>query len=286
MPFQQEPKPLPNITPPKPTGVVTGIASASDGEGIGVYGESDTPQGIGVWGFSKTGTGVKGESDSSIGVKGVSVSSQGVQGISETSFGVLAQSASGIGLFATGKGGAAQFEGTVYVKGGQSIEGELGATRITTSENVFVGGTLFATVDVVLGADCAEEFDVAPVEEMEPGTVVVLSDEGPLLPSSRAYDRRVAGVISGAGEYQPGLIMDRKASAEDRRPVALIGKVYCKVDARYAPVEVGDLLTTSPTPGHAMKAADPAQAFGAVIGKALRPLRQGQDLIPVLIALQ
>ncbi len=53
-----------------------------------------------------------------------------------------------------------------------------------------------------------------------------------------------------------------------------------------APIEIGDLLTTSATPGHAMKATDPHKAFGAVIGKALRPLDRGQGLIPVLIALQ
>ena len=65
-----------------------------------------------------------------------------------------------------------------------------------------------------------------------------------------------------------------------------MGKVYCKVDAQYAPIEVGDLLTTSPTLGHAMKAEDPWKAFGAVLGKALRPLAAGQGLIPILIALQ
>ena len=65
-----------------------------------------------------------------------------------------------------------------------------------------------------------------------------------------------------------------------------MGKVYCKVDAQYAPIEVGDLLTTSPTPGHAMKAADPLKGFGSVIGKALRPLNGGQGMIPILIALQ
>jgi hypothetical protein len=69
-------------------------------------------------------------------------------------------------------------------------------------------------------------------------------------------------------------------------PVALVGKVYCKVDAHYASIEVGDLLTTSDTPGHAMKATDPLKAFGSVIGKALRPLEAGQGLVPILIALQ
>jgi len=69
-------------------------------------------------------------------------------------------------------------------------------------------------------------------------------------------------------------------------PIALMGKVYCKVDAQFAAIAVGDLLTTSPTAGHAMKADDPAKAFGAVIGKALRPLDAGLGLIPILIALQ
>ena len=62
--------------------------------------------------------------------------------------------------------------------------------------------------------------------------------------------------------------------------------MHCKVDARYGSVAVGDLLTTSATPGHAMKADDPLKAFGTVIGKALRPLERGQGLIPILIALQ
>jgi hypothetical protein len=65
-----------------------------------------------------------------------------------------------------------------------------------------------------------------------------------------------------------------------------MGKVFCKVDARFGAIQVGDLLTPSFTIGHAMKANDPLKAFGAVIGKALRPLQEGQDLIPILIALQ
>jgi hypothetical protein len=58
------------------------------------------------------------------------------------------------------------------------------------------------------------------------------------------------------------------------------------VDASYGPIEVGDLLTTSETPGHAMKAADASRAFGAVIGKALSALPEGRALVPILVALQ
>lgn len=135
-------------------------------------------------------------------------------------------------------------------------------------------------------ADCAEEFDVSEGDEIEPGTVMVLDQEGKLRQSREAYDKKVAGVISGAGDYKPGIVLDKQHSQDKRLPVALMGKVYCKVDAESSPIAVGDLLTTSPTPGHAMKACDPLRAFGAVIGKALRPLTTGQGLIPILIALQ
>lgn len=65
-----------------------------------------------------------------------------------------------------------------------------------------------------------------------------------------------------------------------------MGKVYCRVDARLGAIEVGDMLTTSTTPGHAMKASESALAFGAVIGKALQPLHEGVRLIPVLVVRQ
>jgi len=153
--------------------------------------------------------------------------------------------------------------------------------------NVVFRNNISVEGDVILtGADCAEEFDMAEAAEIEPGTVAVFDQDGVLHQSHQAYDKRVAGVVSGAGDYKPGLILDRRQSQDYRVPVALVGKVYCKVDAQYAPIEVGDLLTTSPTLGHAMKAEDPVKAFGSVIGKALRPLEVGQGMIPILIALQ
>jgi hypothetical protein len=163
---------------------------------------------------------------------------------------------------------------------------------ITTYGDVEVGGdvhvqkTLHAITDVVLGSDCAEDFDIAPLTEIEPGTVMTLTCNGVLEPSQHAYDKKVAGVISGAGDYRPGLILGRDGQSQNRMPLALVGKVYCKVDAQYGPIQVGDMLTTSPTPGHAMKASDPLKAFGSVIGKALRPLDSGQGLIPILVNLQ
>jgi len=134
--------------------------------------------------------------------------------------------------------------------------------------------------------DCAEEFDFAEPDAVEPGSVVSLLDDGRLHVASRPYDRRVAGIVSGGGDSRPGIILGRDPARRSRLPVALAGRVQCRVDAGYAPIEPGDLLTTSATPGHAMRAADPARAFGSVIGKAMGSLDEGAGLVPVLVALQ
>ena len=60
----------------------------------------------------------------------------------------------------------------------------------------------------------------------------------------------------------------------------------CKVDADIAPIEPGDLLTTSATKGHAQKVVDLSKAAGSVLGKALGSLKEGKGAIPVLVTLQ
>jgi hypothetical protein len=140
----------------------------------------------------------------------------------------------------------------------------------------------------LLNADCAEDFDLAEGEDdnIEPGTVVVLDENGRIRRSLEPYDSRVAGVLSGAGGFRPGLVLDHKKAKNVRLPVALMGKVFCKADAKYGPIRAGDLLTTSPTPGYAMKMMDRHRALGSVLGKALRPVETGRCLIPILVTLQ
>lgn len=135
-------------------------------------------------------------------------------------------------------------------------------------------------------ADCAEDFEVSADGPVEAGTVMVLNDIGKLEEGKHPYDKRVAGVVSGAGDLKPGLVLGRLPGRADRMPIALMGRVHCKVDANYESIEIGDLLTTSATRGHAMKASDSAKSFGAVIGKALRPLKTGTGMVPILVALQ
>lgn len=216
----------------------------------------------------------------------------------------------GIGVFATTEdprgagimadnaagGFAANFQKSIIVFGDIAANANVNCEKnmsakgtLSVQGDASVKGTLNVVNDIVLagpGGDCAEDFDIATSHGVEPGTVMVLEDSGALRPSEQGYDRKVAGVISGAGEYRSGMILGRCESSRQRVPIALVGKVYCKADAQYAPIEVGDLLTTSPTMGHAMKARDSSMAFGAVIGKALRALGEGRGLIPVLVALQ
>lgn len=218
--------------------------------GVGVLGQGP----YGVRGVSTKGfTGVVG--DGGVGGTGV--------------FGIARASSSGAGGIAVhGRGTiAGRFEGDVEVTGD---------IKLLNPQN----------------ADCAEDFDILEVN-VEPGTVMVLTENGSLQSSHQEYDKKVAGVVSGAGGYTPAMVLARRQGSPDqqnkrknRLPIALIGKVYCKVDARHSPIETGDLLTTSSTKGYAMKAEDPLKAFGAVIGKALGSIKDGLGMIPVLVTLQ
>lgn len=282
--------------------------SSAEGRGIEGWATKDD----GVWGISKLATGVHGISEErGTGVVGQSKIGRGVHGISETWQGVLGESRDNAGVV----GESAKFHAIFGVSHSSNNGGVIGINdaggwgvigRSNTNTGVsgesdtgigvrgkggrlagFFEGDVEVTGDIRLAnADCAEDFDVSGAAKVEPGTVMVLGDEGALFESQQTYDKRVAGVISGAGDYKPGIVLDKRKSAGNRQPVALMGKVFCKVDAQFGAIEVGDLLTTSATPGHAMKAGEPLQAFGAVIGKALRPLKDGQGLIPILIALQ
>jgi hypothetical protein len=160
--------------------------------------------------------------------------------------------------------------------------------HITSGTAAFFKGNVIVTGDISFpGADCAEEFAIAEEAPAEPGMVMVMTGDGRLTPCAMPYDRAVAGVVAGAGPLRPGIVLGRDAEAVERRsPIALVGRTYCRVDAAHGAIHTGDLLTTSATPGHAMKASDPSRAFGAVIGKAMAPHAEGTGLIPILIALQ
>jgi hypothetical protein len=225
--------------------------------------------------------------------------------------GVFGKSVGNVGVYAEGeecalyaKGKlAGDFDGKIraqnadnkedMVIGGRVLVGNITTDADMTDADMVIGGrahvvgNITSDADIILtnAGDFAEDFDVSVTHKVEPGMVMVLGDDGALYPCHRPYDKRVAGVISGAGDYKPGIVLDRNNKKGQRQAIALVGKVFCKVDARQIPVNIGDLLTTSDTLGCAMRADDPNRAFGAVIGKALNPLN-GIGFIPILVALQ
>ncbi|WP_316504799.1 hypothetical protein [Nitrosopumilus sp.] len=168
--------------------------------------------------------------------------------------------------------------------GGNGDDGDLVCKNASGKDTIRCDGK---SGDIeLLNADCAEEFSISSSSSVDPGSVMTISSEDELVPCEKAYDQKVAGVISGAGNYKPGIVLDKQKSNKQRLPLALMGKVYCKADASYESIKVGDLLTTSETFGHAMKANDSARSIGSIIGKSLRALPDGKGLIPILVALQ
>jgi hypothetical protein len=96
----------------------------------------------------------------------------------------------------------------------------------------------------------------------------------------------VAGVVSGANGIHPGIQMHQEGMLEGGKNVALSGRVYVQADATNGPIKPGDLLTTSSTPGCAMRVTDHLRAQGAILGKAMTGLSEGKGMVLVLVTLQ
>lgn len=191
---------------------------------------------------------------------------------------------------------------TISIEGGEeSTGGQIrlrkadGTPTITLDAELGLGGDGRITTDelqITGGSDLSEQFDIHSLVGNEPpsaGMVVCIDPQktGELVVSSRAYDPTVAGIISGAGGIKPGMLMGQRGTAGDGQfAVALTGRVYCRADASHGTIKPGDLLTTSYTPGHAMKVTDFSSSQGAIIGKAMSSLQEGKGLVLVLVSLQ
>jgi hypothetical protein len=153
---------------------------------------------------------------------------------------------------------------------------------LATNGNLFV-----RVITITGGADIAEPFKMSN-ENLPKGSVVVIDEDhaGQLKPSTEPYDTRVAGVISGANGVKPGLALNQQGVFDGEQHVALTGRVYVQADASFGAIKPGDLLTTSATPGHAMKVSDSARAQGAILGKAMSGLKEGKGMVLVLVTLQ
>jgi hypothetical protein len=248
-------------------GVLNGegkLTSYSSTGGMPAVFGKHTSDWVGVWGESQSSSGTVGKSNTWSGVYGESNTNAGVWGRSNNGgYGVYgeAQVAGGIGgYFRNNAGGEA-----LHVDGKAAVK----------------------TLQILGGADLAERFVAG--EEAEPGTVMAIDPKAPghMRIADEPYCRRVAGVVSGAGSLPAGVTLGMQGQDEAGSvPIALTGRVWVKCDAISAPIQPGDLLTTSKIRGHAMAATDASRSAGAILGKAMTSLEAGTGMVLVLVSLQ
>jgi hypothetical protein len=217
-------------------------------------------------------------------VRGSSSLGPGVHGSSTDGSGVLGEG---------GRSGGGPVEDPLKTLSANTGAGVMGYSTVgpgmfawsTITHSLVVSGNARVTGDLLIGGDVITNADVAeqyvPVGALEAGDVVVLDPATALgvRRADRPYDTGVAGIIS----TDPAIVLP---GAVDGVPLALVGRVPAKADASLGAIQVGDLLTTSSTPGHVMRCSDRFQCVGAIVGKALEPVGSGTGVILVLVTLQ
>ncbi|NWH04838.1 hypothetical protein [Desulfobacter latus] len=170
--------------------------------------------------------------------------------------------------------------------GYMEVMNETGSATVTIDGDYQGGGRIRINGQTV--NDYAEYFNLTDADAILPGMVVSINPEdgSSLMLTNSAYDKKVAGIISGANGMRAGMVIGQENNENRDKPLAVSGMVYGYVDATNAPVDVGDLLTSSEAPGYAMKATDRDRAFGAIVGKAMESLPKGKQLIRILVTLQ
>jgi hypothetical protein len=158
-------------------------------------------------------------------------------------------------------------------------------TSSPTAKLEVAGRTKTCVLEITGGCDLAEPFEMSDSQPIPKGALVIIDEEHPgqLKLSQQAYDKRVAGVVSGAGGINPGLTLTQEGVLEGGQNVALSGRVYALATAANGPIKPGDLLTTSNVPGRAMKATDKERLDGSIIGKAMSSLEDGEGLVLLLV---
>jgi hypothetical protein len=248
------------------------------GTGMNIYGLRASGEDRGVYGLSTSGRGVYGWSESGKGVYGYSIAGSGLYGYSVYNYGMTAYSSAGIPIKIVGVEADNLIEAWDYGAYPDNLR-----FKVTRSGHVRADGTFTSPA-----ADLAEMLPA--VGGLEPGDVLILRTDGKLTRSITSNSTGVTGVYSTNPGFLGGSSDDDDTAG--KIPLAIAGVVPVKVSAENGPIVPGDLLTTSSTPGHAMKAdqveADGISFYlpGTIIGKALEPLEQGTGVISVLVTLQ
>jgi len=132
---------------------------------------------------------------------------------------------------------------------------------LDSNGNATISGTLTTNVG---NYDLAEDFPTKD-NTLEAGDVVSIdtNNNSHIQKSTKEYDNTVLGIYSEKPGFRLSQIGD--INGDKAVPVALSGRVPVKVNNENGPIHRGDYLTSSSTPGVAMKAT----RQGQVLGKAL-----------------
>jgi len=145
--------------------------------------------------------------------------------------------------------------------------------------NVLTDGAYYGTGFISGSADVAEWVPVS--ELVEPGDVLELD------PNKPGYYRKARGpcstLVAGVVSTSPGFVLGHGPDTEGKALLALIGIVPVKVIAEGGPIQPGDLLVVSSTPGYAMRWDPESGEPCGFVGKALEPLQEGYGVIFVLL---
>ena len=128
--------------------------------------------------------------------------------------------------------------------------------------------TAFVKATSAQYADVAERY--LADAEYPVGTVLVIGGDKEVTQSTQQCQTSIAGTVS----ENPGVLMNRGLEGEFVAPVALIGRVPCRVKGQ---ISKGDLLCSSDVPGVAMALPVTQYTPGVVLGKALENHQSTQE---------
>lgn len=153
-----------------------------------------------------------------------------------------------------------------------------GSALQPAADNTFTIGTVsrrwstvYAVNTTVQNADLAEMY--AASLEIPAGTVVEFGGDDEIQISQTTKSTRVAGVVS----TKPGYLMNDKLGGPHPTPVALQGRVPCKVIGK---VRKGDMMVSA---GNGRAKADANPTIGSVIGKALKDFDGDLGTIEIVV---